>query len=131
MSMIQGVGNLRAKIKHQFCGQSVGRDVMAQRFSRDVLHGNVRLAVDLSHFINRADMWMIQSRSGTRFAQNLLAGFAIRKRVRRRQLEGHIAMQSFVPRTKNYAHTTGASLIQHQVVGECLANHGEGPCAES
>ena len=40
-------------------------------------------------------------------------------------------MQSFVTRTKNYAHTTGASLIQYQVVGECLANHGEGPCAES
>ena len=68
---------------------------------------------------------------GTIIGILIFAGFAIGKRVRRRQLEGHVAMQSFVTRTKNYAHTTGASLIQYQVVGECLANHGEGPCAES
>ncbi len=36
MGVIHGVGNLRTKVKHQFCGQSVGRDAPAQRFAGDI-----------------------------------------------------------------------------------------------
>src|SRR5258708_37939176 len=127
VGMIHGVGNLRAKIQQGFCGQSIGRDATAKRFAGKVFHGDVRLAIDLAHFINRADVRVIQGGGGTRFAQDELVRLRIGESVCRAQLEGYVAVECFVPGAKDYTHTSSASFFQHDVVGECLANHQEGP----
>src|SRR5260370_30650261 len=127
VSMINGVGKLPTKIQDGFCGQSIGWDATAKRFACEVFHGDVRLAIDLAHFINRADVRVIQGGGGTRFAQDELARLRIAESVCRGQLEGYVAVEGFVPGTKYHTHTAGTSFFQHDVVGECLANHQEGP----
>src|SRR5260370_14481615 len=127
VGMINGVGNLRAKIQDGFCGQSIGRDATAKRFAGKVFHGDVRLAIDLAHFINRADVRVIQGGGGTRFPKDELARLRIGESVCREQFEGSVAVECFVPGAKDYTHTASASFFQHDVMGECLANHQEGP----
>src|SRR5258708_25691135 len=127
VGMIHGVGNLRAKIQDGFGWQSIGRDATAKRFAGKVFHGDVRLAIDLAHLINREDVRVTQGGGGTRFAQDELARLRIGESACRGQLEGYVAVEGFVPGTKDYTHTASASFFQHDVVGECLANHQEGP----
>ena len=68
VSGIQGVRNFDGEGQKGLRRQRVPRDHVLQGHAIQVLHDDECLAILLSDFIDRADVWMIQSGSGLRFA---------------------------------------------------------------
>ena len=65
---VQGIGNFDGEIEQQFEFQRSASDAVFQCRAFQKFHHDEELAVVLGDFVNRADVWVIQGGSGTRFA---------------------------------------------------------------
>ena len=64
-----------------------------KRFALEVLHRDERLALEFAHFIDRANVGMIEHRSGARFALESLARLLVAGQVFREEFQGNEAVE--------------------------------------
>ncbi len=103
----KAVGDLRGNSNHPLDRQAAAFDQRRHRAADDQLHRDVRLAVDLPRFENRADIRMPERGGGTCLAKHPVglgdvAGFGLE------HLDRDVALQLGVERQVNLAHTAGA-----------------------
>src|SRR6266446_7580345 len=95
---------------------------MEQGLSFQQLHDDEGLALELFDPMDRADVGMIQRRSGLRFALEALERNRIRGQLLRQELEGDKAAQLEVFALVNHPHATTADDLEHAVVRDFLAD---------
>src|SRR6266496_2835421 len=122
---IQCVGNLDSQVQQCFQFYRPRSYAMLQSYSIQKLHGNERLAVLLADVVNRADVRMIQRRSGLRFALKAGEGLRLPGNIVGQELERDEAVQARVFRFVNHAHTAAANFFDNAIVGNGLADHEE------
>src|SRR6266446_6096888 len=94
MRRIKGIGNLCGEREVQFRIERAARDHMLQRLTIQKLHDKERPPVLQPHFINRADIGMVQPRSGLRFALKTCQCKRVASHVIRQKLESDEAVVS-------------------------------------
>ena len=99
-------------------------DHFFQRAAFQILHGDEGAAVLLADVVNGADVGMVQSGGGPRFALEPAQRLPVARQVVRQELEGHEATESSVLRFVDHAHAAAAELLDDAVVGEGLADQG-------
>ena len=105
-------------------------DVLAKRLAVEQLHHQEWMARRLTDVVNRANIGMIQRRSGARLALETLSRSLGRKGLRQ-NLDGYVAMQPRVPRLIHLAHAALADGGE-DLVGAKASSGGKGrPVARS
>ena len=87
------------------------------------LHGDECLPVMLINFINRADLRMIQRRSGLRFASEALQGLMVSGYIARQEFQSYEAVQSGVFGLINDTHAATAEFFDDAVMRDGLPDH--------
>src|ERR1700688_1103296 len=70
MGRVERVGNLDAESQKRVIVERPSCDVVLQGLALEILHRDVRLLVTLADFVNRANVGMVESGSGTRFTRS-------------------------------------------------------------
>ena len=70
MRGLQSVRNLDAHREHQLQSRRPARDELVERLARHVLHDDVAFVAALAHFIDGADIGMLDGRGQPRLAQH-------------------------------------------------------------
>ena len=97
---------------------------MLQRDAIQVLHGDERLTVLIVDFVNRADVGMVESGRGARFALETAEGLRILGDFVGKKLKRDEAAEFQVFGFVDHAHAAAAKLFDDAVVRDGLANHG-------
>ena len=122
---IQRVGNLDAERKNLINLQGMARDAVLQRHAIEEFHGDERVAVVLSDFVDSADVGVIKRRGGARLATEALQGLRVLGHLVRQELESDEAAELGVFGLVNDAHAASAELFEDAVVGDGGADHEE------
>jgi len=96
---------------------------MLQRHAVQVLHGDKALAFVLAHFVDGADVGVIQRGGRAGFAAETLEGDRVLGHVLRQELEGHKAAEFRVLSLVDHTHAAAADLVDDFVAGKGLADH--------
>ena len=112
----EGVSDLLAVLDDFSAGKSFRRNDGAQRLAGDVLHRQVRPALELGRLEERADVRVVQRRGRARFAQDPVGGPAGRRLLD--DLQGDESIEPGVARPVDAPHPTRADLLQHLVLGQ-------------
>ena len=123
MCGIQRIRNLCPKLQQLLDRQRFSAQPMFQRLAFHQFHGNEGLAVAFVNIVNRADVWMVQSRCSTRFSFEPLQGLAVLCQFLGQELQGHEAAQLDVLGLIHHTHAATTELLQDAVVGNGFANH--------
>ena len=107
--------------RHEFPGVELGGHPRAQRAARHVLHGEVRLPVDLSHVVHAHDVLVGDAPGGHALADQALHGVVAAHQVRVQQLEHDLLAAHRVLREVDDTHTALADEREHFVA---LREHG-------
>ena len=99
--------HLRAVRRHGARRQAVPWNCLGKRPSLDELHRDEGLAVEVTDFVDGADVRMVQRGRGARLGEKAAARLLGVRRVGE-HLEGHLALQSQVARTVDLTHAAGA-----------------------
>src|ERR1051325_459453 len=116
--------DLRAVTEDLFHWQGALWKQLRESLALDILHGDKHFAGVLPYFVNRADVWMIQSGSGARllletFMDLFCVGHGFRKK-----LERYGSMKRGVFRSIDSAHAAAAKRSENTVVRNKLGWHG-------
>src|SRR5579864_9835183 len=102
------------------------RDAMLQGHAFEVLHHDESLPARLIDLVNSADIWVIEGRSGARFALKTLESLCVGGDVLGKELEGNEASQLDVLGLIDDTHASAAEFLDDAVMGDGLADHGSG-----
>ena len=100
----------------------------------DILHGDVAVTVGLAHFVDRADVWMIEPRGGLCLAHEPPAGSVVVGRCGRQQFERHSPVEARVFGEIDVAHASCAQRGLNDIAAEASAGskwHGALSVAET
>ena len=88
---IQSVSNLNGESKYFLNLKRPHSGMVLQRFALEQLHDNEALPLVLSNLVNRADVRMVESRSGAGFAPETLQGLTVGSPLLGQELDGDVA----------------------------------------
>src|ERR1035438_2719027 len=97
---------------------------MLQRLALEQLHGDKRTTFELSNVVNGADIRMVESGCGARFAAESFDRLWVLGNVDRQKFQGDIAAEAGVLGFIDYAHPTAAKFFRDVIVGDGAANNG-------
>src|SRR5262249_37123441 len=89
----KSVGNLDAKIKHRFDVQRLASDLVPQRLPLQQFHGDEGLPIGLINLVDRADVRVIQCRSGTSFTTEPFKGLCIVREFLGKEFQRNVATE--------------------------------------
>src|SRR5262249_23672711 len=93
---------------------------MSQRHSVEKLHDYEGLPLVLANFVNRANVRMVQSGSGTSFTAEAFERLWVFGEVLGQELQGDEPAQLSVLSLVNHTHPAAAELFEDAVVGDGL-----------
>ena len=96
---------------------------LRQRFALVVGHRDERLSLELSDFVDRGDVRVVQGARGARLTQQAFSGLLARRGAGLKELQGDMPVQLRVLGQPDGAHPTGAEMTDDAVVGDGTANH--------
>ena len=99
-------------------------DAVLQSHAFEIFHGDERHAVFLADVVNGADVGMVQSRRGLRFALETGESLGIAGHFIGEKLEGDETVQVGVFRLVDDTHPAAAEFLEDAVVRDALADHG-------
>src|SRR5688572_10135540 len=119
MGVRECVSDLNPVTEGRFEREALASDQLVQRTPFDVLHDDVRLALEGANLMNRADIRVIELRGALRFAPKV----KLRRRVAGAadNLQGYGAIEVGVVRGVDLAHPAGADKASDVVVIERAA----------
>src|SRR5260370_13809997 len=91
--------DVRAVTEDLFYRQRTLTNQLGEGTALDILHGDKYLASVFTHFVDRADIWMIQSRSSTRLVFKTFIDLVCVRHRLRKKLERYGPMKSGVFRS--------------------------------
>jgi hypothetical protein len=106
--MRQRVGQLAAIANHLVERQPAVGNQRVERRSVHELHDDEGPLADLAHFMDRADIWVIQRGRRACFAQEALTRTGIAECGRRKNLDRDVSIQLWVERAIHLSHPAGA-----------------------
>jgi hypothetical protein len=86
------VGDFKHVLKRLVNGERAAVDGLLERAPFDVLHHEEERALGFVDFVNRADVRMINGRSGAGFAHEAGAGFFVADEISRQSFDGDDAV---------------------------------------
>lgn len=96
----------------------------ATAFSCAAIASDIGLLGALTDFVNRADMWVIQLRRGTRLADQTGTAERVAEGGGGQHFDGHVPVKLFVACPVDIAHPARSDLGRNAEMTEVLANHG-------
>ena len=118
----QCVGDLEGNANDLIRGHGFALHHHAQRLPFQQLHAYVVPALVFANFVDRADVRMIQGRSGPRFALEPLKVGRIGCKIFGQQLQRDFAAQFRVPGAVHHSHPAGTKLVQKLIMRKHLAH---------
>jgi hypothetical protein len=122
MGGIQGIRNLDAQIERRFDLQRLACNPMLQRHAFQILHGDEGLVTVSADLIDRADIRVVQSGSGTGFATEPFQCLWVLRDIFGKELQCGKATEGGVLSLIDDAHPAAAELLDNAVVGNGLAH---------
>ena len=98
-------------------------DQVFQRLAREALHHDEQPSIVLPNLMDRANIRMIQRRSGPRLSPEALQRLRILRSFLGQKLQGNKTPQRSVFRFIDNSHPTAAQQFHNPVVGNCCSNH--------
>ena len=123
MRRIERVGNLNSQVEQEVDRQRLAVDAMLERLPLEKLHREKGAAVVFANVVDRADIRMIEGRSGAGFAPEALQHRQLAADLVRQKLERHKAPQAGVFSLVDHPHPATADFFEHPVVGDSFTNH--------
>src|ERR1700674_2615541 len=125
---IQSVRNLDSERDHGLDVQRFSCDSVLQRHTLQKLHRDVGLLTsrsirNLADVIDGADIWMIESGSGSSFAAETLECLRVLRNVLRKKLKRNETPELSIFRFINNTHATTAQLLDDAITRNSLADH--------
>ncbi len=120
---IKSVRNLNRNVEQLVDGQRAFENALGQRLALEQLHDDEVPALVLGNLMDGANVRMIQSGSGARFALEPLEGLGIILHVRRKEFQRHVAAEDQVLGFIDDSHSTSAELVEHAVVRVRISDH--------
>jgi hypothetical protein len=116
--------NLNRKLQQCFgIERRLACDPLAQRLALQQLHGYERLAVGLVHFVNRADVGVIQRRGRASFATKSLERLRLLFQFLRKEFQRHAAAEFRVLGLVDDAHPAAAQFAEDTVMRNGFSGH--------
>src|SRR5882762_7597695 len=125
MGFVQRIRNLRAEFQYLLQRQRTFFQALRQRLSLHALHHQVVHAILAAHVVQHANVRMIQARNGLGLAFESLLSNWITRKLYRKNLERHGAVQPRIPRPIHLSHATRAERRADLIRPE-LASHWQG-----
>src|SRR5215469_11436781 len=105
-------------------GADFRRDPIPESLPFEILHGDEGLAFILADFVNGADIRMVESRGGARFALKTLQSLAVLRKMFGEELQGDKAAELGVLGFINHTHPAATTqLLEDAVVRNRSACH--------
>lgn len=123
---VESIGNFNRKRKKSLDVNRTVADSMLERRAFQVLHRDERLAALLPDVVNRAYVRVIERGCRLRFSAEAAERLRISGDVVRQEFKRDEAVQARVPGFINHAHASAAQLFNDVVMGDCLADEGNG-----
>ena len=123
---LQCVGNVDGERQQRLGIHWTASHPVFQRQSVQKLHGDERLSVVLTNFVNRADVRVVQGRRRAGFPAEAFQRLRILREALRQKLQGDKAAQLGVFRLVDDTHATATELLDDAVVRNGLADHWRG-----
>ena len=120
---LQSVGDLDADGKQQLQTRRPTDDELVKRLARHVLHGDVAFVAAFAHFVDAADVGMLNRRRQARFAQHCGPHLFHRERSGAKNLEYHWALKLRVVGQIHHATSSGAQAASYLIMFYRLARH--------
>src|ERR1700736_6183143 len=76
----------------------------------------------LFHFVNLANVGMVERRGGTRFSLETFHRSSVVRQLLRQELQGNAAAQLNVLSLIDHSHASATDYLEHSVMGDLLAN---------
>ena len=123
VSCVEGVGNLNAERQHRLDVHRPPGDRVLQRQSIQKLHGDEGLAMLVVHFVDGADVGMVQRRSGLGLTLESAKSLRIFGNFIGQELEGNKTAEIYVLSIIDNTPATATELLDDAVVRNGLADH--------
>jgi hypothetical protein len=123
MGGVERVGDLDCHFQQGLEFHGASGDPILECHAIQELHGDERLLVVLSDFVDRADVGMVQRGGGTRFAAEAFERMRIIRYFGRQKLERDEAAQFGVLRLVDDAHATATEFLEDAIVRNDAADH--------
>src|SRR6476620_587987 len=120
---VQGIGDLDGDRQKNFRFQRTPRNAVLQRHTIQKLHGDERLAVLVVDLGNRADVGMVESRCGLRFALKAGQSLGVFGYFVGQEFQGYEAVELYVLGLVDNTHPPTAQLLHNAVVRNGLTDH--------
>ncbi len=125
---VERVGDFDAPVEQQIERHRTAFDAMFERLALEELHRDEVPAIGFVNFVDRADIRVIQGRGGAGLPLEPFERLPVLRQVFRQEFQRHQAAQLRVLGLVDDAHAAATELFENAVVGDCLADHGEGAC---
>jgi hypothetical protein len=121
---LESVGNLDSDRKHQLQAGRAAGDELIERLARHVLHDNEALVAVFAHFIDGADVGMLNGRGETGLTQDRGAQLLGGKQAGAQNLQDYRALEQGVVGQVDYAGAPGSQAALNLVMFDHLSLHG-------
>ncbi len=121
---IQSISELDGQGQQNVNLNRITVDAVLQRLAVEIFHGDESLAVVFADFVDGADVRVIQSRGGARFAAKAFEGLSVLCQIIGKKFEGGEAAELGVFRFVDNTHPTTAEFLDDAVMRNNLAEEG-------
>jgi hypothetical protein len=126
VSCIQSIRYFDPDLEQPIHFHRLARDQVLQRRAVEILHHDERMPVLLADLMNRANVRMVQSRSGARLAAKPLKSLRVAHNIVWQELQRHEAAELSILGLIHNAHASAAEFFNNAIVRNRAANKGQG-----
>ena len=120
MRRFQRIGYVNSDFQQIIQRQGLPVDAVLQRRALQQFHGDERRSAVFVDVVNRADIGMIQRRSGLRLAPEAFQRRLVLHHFARQEFQRHLPPQLGILRAINHAHSAAANFLDDAVMRDDL-----------
>ncbi len=120
---VERIGNFDGQREQESNIERLRGDAVLERCPVQKLHRDERLRIVLANLVNRADVGMIQCRSGTRLTAEAFQSLGVAGDVLGQELQRHRAAEFGVLGLVHHSHAAATEFARDFVVGKGLPDH--------
>jgi hypothetical protein len=120
---LKRIGDLQRHFQDLGAEKRFARDHVLEGLPLQQLHHDEGLTLELVNFVNRANVGVIETGSGPRFALKSLQGLRVADKLGWEELQGDASPQSEIQSAVDNAHTAAAQFFFDPVMRDDLAQH--------
>jgi hypothetical protein len=126
VGLLKSLRDLRREREQILFSHWAGSENLRQRSALDAFHDDEIGPTLRVEFVDCGDIRMIELGEKKRFLAEVPARSFILEEAEREDFDGDVAVEAFVARAVDFAHTADADFVEDAVMAERLANHRGG-----